>query len=153
MIATKKEFWLSVALAAIVGLGIGYFVSQKSSGTKNITTPTVVTPNTPNNLTPPKPGGGNNNLANNNIPDGEVPGYVLEVYDYVTKNKKAMDGYVGGRIFQNREGILPKGASYQEWDVKPKVQGQNRGAERLVTSAQGDGYYTSDHYRTFTKFK
>ncbi len=152
--ATKKEFWLSVALAGLLGLTLGYFISQKS-GNKTTNTPIAVTPANPNNSidnynTQPR---SNNTQVTNNVPKGTIPQYALDVYDYVIKNKKAMDGYVGGREFKNREGQLPMGDAYQEWDVKPKVQGQNRGAERLVTSAKGDGYYTSDHYKTFTKIK
>jgi ribonuclease T1 len=151
--ATKKEFWLSVALAGLIGLGLGYFISKKSIH-KNTNTPVVVNPN-PNNSTDhhniqPR---NNNTEVTNNIPKGTIPQYALDVYDYVIKNKKAMEGYVGGREFKNKEGQLPMGSTYQEWDVKPKIQGQNRGAERLVTSQNGEGYYTSDHYKTFTKIK
>ena len=46
-----------------------------------------------------------------------------------------------------------KAISYQEWDVNPKVHNVNRGAERLVTGSDGSAYYTSDHYRTFTKVR
>ncbi len=43
--------------------------------------------------------------------------------------------------------------TYQEWDVNRKVSGVNRGAERLITGSDGSAYYTSDHYRTFTKIR
>lgn len=58
-------------------------------------------------------------------------------------------GYVGGRTFQNRERRLPPGR-YREYDLYPKVPGQDRGPERLVVErATGRAYYTGDHYRTF----
>ena len=58
-------------------------------------------------------------------------------------------GYVGGRIFQNRERKLPRG-DYREYDVNPKRPGKNRGAERIVIERQtGKAYYTNDHYLTF----
>lgn len=58
-------------------------------------------------------------------------------------------GYVGGRTFQNRERVLPRGR-YREYDVHPKVPGKNRGAERIVIDQRtGKAYYTADHYRTF----
>lgn len=58
-------------------------------------------------------------------------------------------GYVGGRIFQNRERRLPRG-EYREYDVNPKRTGRNRGAERIVVERRtGKAYYTDDHYRTF----
>ena len=43
--------------------------------------------------------------------------------------------------------------NYQEWDVNRHVPGKDRGAERLVTGSDGSAYYTSDHYRTFTRVR
>jgi ribonuclease T1 len=85
----------------------------------------------------------------------EIPDYVLKTLAYVRENKKAPTGYVGGRTFKNLERLLPLTGSdgqkikYQEWDVHPKLQGQNRGAERLVTAQTGEAYYTKDHYNSF----
>jgi ribonuclease T1 len=60
-----------------------------------------------------------------------------------------LPGYVGGRIFQNRERRLPSGR-YREYDVNPKVPGRNRGSERVVIEQRtGKAYYTGDHYVTF----
>jgi ribonuclease T1 len=60
-----------------------------------------------------------------------------------------LPGYVGGRVFENRELRLPKGR-YREYDVNPKIRGRNRGPERLVIERRtGKAYYTQDHYRTF----
>ncbi len=79
-----------------------------------------------------------------------IPQKVYEVLAYIRENDKAPSGYVGGRTFYNREGLLPKNTKYREWDVNPKIKGKNRGAERLVTSDQ-KAYYTSDHYNSFTE--
>ncbi len=84
---------------------------------------------------------------------------VREVLAYVRSNKQAMDGYVGGRRFKNLENNLDKQTAsgqkieYQEWDVNPKQQGHNRGAERLVTGSDGRAWFTSDHYRSFVEIK
>jgi len=60
-----------------------------------------------------------------------------------------LPGYVGGRAFQNRERRLPPGR-YREYDLYPRVSGQDRGPERLVVDeGTGRAYYTGDHYRTF----
>jgi ribonuclease T1 len=60
-------------------------------------------------------------------------------------------GYVGGRAFHNRERQLPTGR-YREYDVHPRVPGQDRGPERLVVDqTTGRAYYTGDHYRTFVR--
>lgn len=85
----------------------------------------------------------------------DIPQKALDVWNYIKEHDEAMDGYVGGRRFQNREKLLPLdgGLKYREWDVNPKVRGKNRGAERLVTSSDGRAWYTSDHYRSFTEIK
>ena len=60
-----------------------------------------------------------------------------------------LEGHVGGRAFHNRERRLPAGR-YREYDVHPRVPGQDRGPERLVIEqSTGRAYYTRDHYRTF----
>jgi guanyl-specific ribonuclease Sa len=60
-----------------------------------------------------------------------------------------LPGYVGGREFHNRERRLPAGR-YREYDIRPRVAGQDRGPERLVVNRDtGRAYYTADHYRTF----
>ena len=58
---------------------------------------------------------------------------------------------IGGDLFGNREGSLPKkdGRKYFECDVN--YEGGFRGSERLVYSDDGLIYYTSDHYKTFTQ--
>ena len=61
----------------------------------------------------------------------------------------ALPGYIGGRVFQNRERRLPSG-HYREYDVNPKVRGRSRDAERIVIEQDtGRAYYTGNHYRTF----
>lgn len=91
----------------------------------------------------------------NNTPS--LPQKVYDVLQYVRQNHQAKPGYEGGRKFSNREKRLPqKDASgnairYQEWDVNPKIKGQNRGAERLVTGSDGSAWYTHDHYKSFIR--
>ena len=88
-----------------------------------------------------------------------VPAKVFDVLRYVRQNNRAPDGYVGGRKFGNFENHLPKQDAsgqqirYQEWDVNPKVQGRNRGVERLITGSDNKAYFTADHYNTFTEIK
>ncbi|QNK62432.1 ribonuclease [Pedobacter sp. PAMC26386] len=90
--------------------------------------------------------------ADDNVKVAGVPQKAYTVAAYVAKTGKAPQGYVGGTVFQNREGRLPQGTAYKEYDVNPKVRGQNRGAERIIIGADGVRYYTGDHYRIFTKF-
>src|SRR5207247_9974716 len=96
--------------------------------------------------------------ARHDLPAG-VPAKVATVLHHIDTSHKAPPGHEGGRTFHNEEKRLPQkekegnAISYQEWDVNPKVQGVNRGAERLVTGSDGSAFYTSDHYRTFTKLR
>lgn len=58
---------------------------------------------------------------------------------------------IGGDVFGNREGLLPKknGRTWYECDVN--YQGGFRGAERILYSSDGLIYYTDDHYESFTR--
>lgn len=80
----------------------------------------------------------------------EIPGYAREVFAYVIRHGRAPRGYVGDRVWQNREHRLPAGGDYREYDVHPKIRGVNRGPERIIVDRTGGkGWYTGDHYRTF----
>ena len=58
---------------------------------------------------------------------------------------------IGGDVFGNKEGLLPKekGRTYYECDIDTNGQ-SSRGAKRLVLSDDGLIYYTEDHYESFT---
>lgn len=87
----------------------------------------------------------------------QTPAYVLETLQFIRRNGHAPDGFEGGREFQNKEKKLPakdaasKRIRYSEWDVHPKIKGQNRGPERLITGSDHSAYFTRDHYKTFLK--
>jgi ribonuclease T1 len=91
--------------------------------------------------------------------ESAIPQKVYTVLRYVQSNGRPPEGYVGGRRFGNYEGHLPRqdlsgqAIKYQEWDVNPKKQGKNRGAERLVTGSDRRAWYTRDHYNSFTEVK
>ena len=57
-----------------------------------------------------------------------------------------------GRIFQNREKLLPRQecAYYREYTVKTPGS-KDRGARRIVAGRGGEYYYTHDHYRSFRR--
>ncbi len=88
-----------------------------------------------------------------------IPVHARETLAYVRQHGYAPPGYVGGRVFGNYEGQLPrynakrKRIEYREWDVRLRAEGRNRGAERLVTGNDGRAWYTADHYRTFLEVK
>ena len=91
--------------------------------------------------------------------ESTIDAKVRNLLAYIQANGHAPDGYVGGRSFGNFENHLPKldaggkKISYQEWDVNPKIQGKNRGTQRLITGSDGRAYYTGDHYNSFTEIK
>jgi len=89
----------------------------------------------------------------------KIPQKVYEVLKYVKENGTAPEGYVGGRKFGNYENQLlqkdenGRRINYQEWDVNPKQQGRNRGAERLVTGSNEKAYFTKNHYKSFIEIE
>lgn len=92
-------------------------------------------------------------------PKDAIPVHVRETLAYLRQHGFAPPGYVGGRVFGNYEGLLPrynaggKRIEYREWDVRPRAEGKTRGAERLVTGSDGRAWYSADHYRSFLEVK
>ena len=85
--------------------------------------------------------------SNSTAIDG-VPEKAFRVLDEVRRTGEAPEGYVGGRIFQNREGRLPSDGTYREFDVDPHEGGRN--AERIIVEWRTKkAWYTGDHYQTF----
>jgi len=88
-----------------------------------------------------------------------VPQKAIVVLKYIKEHQEAPEGYVGGRTFGNYENQLPKidasgnKIKYREWDIHPKVEGKNRGAQRVVTGSDGRAWFTADHYNTFIEIK
>lgn len=79
-----------------------------------------------------------------------VPQKAVDVLQIVRTTGQPPDGYVGGRVFENREGRLPADGDYREFDVDPH-NGQ-RNAERLIVEWKTKkAWYTGDHYQTFTE--
>ncbi|MDQ8748235.1 ribonuclease [Elizabethkingia miricola] len=99
------------------------------------------------------------------------------VVDYVKKNKKLPNYYVtksaaqkagwvaskgnlctvlpgkaiGGDVFGNREGLLPKKTNRTYYEADLNYNCRNRNADRLIMSNDGLVYVTKDHYQTFTQ--
>ena len=92
-------------------------------------------------------------------PQDPIPAYARDTLAYIRQHAFAPPGFVGGRIYGNYDGQLPrynarrKRIEYREWDVRPRAEKRNRGSERLVTGSDGRVWYTADHYRTFVEVK
>lgn len=143
-------------LGIIIGLVIGLVIGKQIFVKSQLQNPE----NTTNNATNPthNENAGTATLNENGNSSG-IPQKVYDVLKYIRDNHHAMPGYVGGRVFTNREKIVPqfdeKGnpIDYQEWDVNPKIEGQNRGTERILTGSDGRAWYTNDHYKSFKEIK
>ena len=83
--------------------------------------------------------------------------------NYITKSQAERLGWDGGSVeryapgkciggdrFYNNEGLLPSGYTYYECDIGTLGAG-SRGAQRLVYTKTGIVYYTSNHYKSFTR--
>ncbi|WP_068613200.1 ribonuclease domain-containing protein [Paenibacillus tuaregi] len=68
-------------------------------------------------------------------------------------NEVAPGKSIGGDVFQNREGKLPrkKGRTWYEADIN-YTKGP-RGKDRIVFSSDGLIYKTEDHYETYQQMK
>ncbi len=145
-------------LGIIIGLLLGVFIGKKIFQSKDLSAARA------NNTADSSPGSRTQketqqiNNPNNND-HSAIPRKVYDVLKYIRANHHAMPGYVGGRVFSNREKIVPQFDEngnrifYQEWDVNPKIDGQNRGTERMVTGSDGRAWYTDDHYQSFKEIK
>lgn len=93
------------------------------------------------------------------VPQDPVPPQAREALAYIRQHGYPAPGFMGGRIYGNYEGALPrydarrKRIEYREWDVRPRAQGRNRTSERLVTGSDGRAWYTTDRFRTFVEVK
>lgn len=140
---------IGIVIGLVLGLLIGkqVFVSTQGQSSNTTTIPSPVSNERANKISNEKDG------------NSVIPQKVYDVLNYIRANHHPMEGYVGGRVFTNREKIVPdvdahgNPIEYQEWDVNPKIQGQNRGTERILTGSDGRAWYTNDHYQTFTEIK
>ncbi len=83
----------------------------------------------------------------------KAPQQVQDVLSHIkSHNGSPPNGLKGGKTFGNTDGTLPGGVTYKEYDVNPKT-GATRDGERIVIGSDGSVYYTTDHYKTFTKLE
>ncbi len=143
-------------LSYVDGFKAGYLkgYSDASEGKKSAAEKKEITAD-PNFNKPPV----TENNTTTEVRNTDIPQKAILVLDFIRKNNKAPDGYVGGRHFGNYEHNLPERdpagskIEYQEWDIQPQVEGKNRGAQRIITSSDGRAWYTADHYNSFTEMK
>lgn len=153
MFKSGNQLIPGILLGIVLALFIGKQFFSKSPGQQS-----------PGITVPVQPGHNENNTDlnkahDNSNNDASIPQKVYDVLNYIRTNNHAMNGYVGGRVFSNREQILARmdnngnPIQYHEWDVNPKIEGQNRGTERIITGSDGRAWYTNDHYQSFKEIK
>jgi guanyl-specific ribonuclease Sa len=123
----------------ILLLALGLFVLYVKVATHSTSTAPQTIPNAQSVVSEPTDQGAS---------DGVIPPKVLQVLQVIRSTGQPPEGYVGGRVFQNREGHLPAGGDYREFDVDPHLG--NRNAERIIVEWNSKkAWYTADHYQTF----
>lgn len=153
MVKNYSQLLIGIIIGLVAGLLIAKVVFVNNSPIPAVSDQAYQREN------PPRQNNKENPAAQSERTNTAIPPKVLTVLKYIKANNQPMDGYVGGREFTNRERVLPERddrgntINYQEWDVNPKVEGQNRGTERICTGSDGRSWYTNDHYRTFTEVK
>jgi hypothetical protein len=82
----------------------------------------------------------------------KVPQAARSVLQCIREHGRQPSGHVGGGKYENRDGKLPPGGDYREYDVNPRPRGA-RDKERIVVDwsggKPGKAWYTPDHYDTF----
>ncbi len=81
----------------------------------------------------------------------ELPLEAIDTLDSIA-NGGPFDFDRDGLVFQNREGLLPdrEEGHYREYTVITPGE-RTRGARRIVAGADGELYYTGDHYASFSE--
>jgi len=146
----KNSYWKSLAL--FLGGLLLLFMAIRSCPSQGVRL------TADHNLVAPTPSPGDNTGPGGItiIALSQAPKYAQKMIAFLkkAKNLKPPPDFKGGRVFRNREGNLPGGKTYYEFDVHPYISGVSRGAERLVVDQQKTVfYYSKDHYKTFVQIK
>jgi ribonuclease T1 len=146
MRAKQNNTKLWSVLILTLGLIVAFFIFNGSDFISSI-------PNNKIETQLAEPVTGHASLSNETT--DSIPDYVRKTYNFIITHGDAPHGYYGGRTFQNREKRLPlktprgQAIHYREWDVHPRRDGVDRGAERLVTGSDGSAWFTANHYQSF----
>lgn len=141
--SSRKRLIARIILLAVL-FGVLWFIRHRQQAAQQLPIPSTTTTTSTSSQQNPQT-------------QHTAPAYAIEVLNFIRRNGHSPEKYVGGREFLNKEKKLPakspdgKKIRYSEWDVKPKVEGENRGPERLVTGSDHSAWYTRDHYKTFLK--
>lgn len=142
--------WLAVGLvaAALAGWWLGTSTAEPSQETTTVTVtggPTESFPTLPD-ASATDPASGLSWIAADELPPEARETLALIAIDGPFPYER------DGAVFQNREGLLPgeERGYYHEYTVETPGS-DDRGARRIVAGAEGERYYTDDHYTSFRR--
>jgi ribonuclease T1 len=159
MMKKYSQFIIGMLLGLIVGFFLGKMMVTTNQVVQSFPNATKNYATSEKKLSNKSTFHEDSNTENNYSANDEIPEKVYTVLKYIKEHHEAPEGYVGGREFKNRENQLPmftndhEKIKYQEWDINPKIEGQNRGKERLVIGDDERNWFTNNHYKTFTQIK
>ena len=146
--------WLAVGLvaAAVAGWWLGATTAEPSQETTTVTV-TVTGGSTDSFPTLPDASATDPASGLSWIAAGELPPEARETLALI-ESDGPFPYERDGAVFQNREGLLPGEESgyYREYTVETPGS-DDRGARRIVAGAEGERYYTDDHYTSFRRIE
>lgn len=141
---TSRRTWLGV-LAALLTVALLWW--QQGDGTLTSEAPTPTAPTASDSATPDgvDPDSGLPLVARSALPAEALQ--TLRLIEAGGPFPYDQDD----SVFQNREGILPDRPEgyYREYTVETPGS-EDRGARRVVAGAEGERYWTDDHYSSFS---
>lgn len=172
----KWAWWIGAIGLLICLAGCQAVPSKDSTQAPNpsMSAPEIASPVTPAAPDQSHPGSGTVEVTVNRGQSystrDEVAAYIHQYHvlppNYITKQEAQKLGWdntkgnlwqvtdhksIGGDVFSNREGLLPKASGRQYFECDVDYYGGYRGAKRIVYSNDGLIFYTDDHYTSFSK--
>jgi ribonuclease T1 len=143
----KATSWKQVILYLVIIAALYFFytVAENSGSSLNCTSPALDQSTTaPSAASETAAGTGSGTIAIADLPqEGKTTLNLI-------KSGGPFPFTKDGTVFNNYEGLLPKKSSgyYREYTVITPGS-KDRGARRIVAGANGEYYYTDDHYKSF----
>ncbi len=155
MVRRRGSARAAALLAAILALGIGWWQQRNAPATGRESIPAGVDRKQP---APPSTSGGPERQIGDALERLRTAVRSDEEFGAATESLALIEKggpfryQKDGAVFSNREGRLPATARgyYREYTV-PTAGEDDRGARRFIRGAQGETYYTRDHYGTFIR--
>jgi ribonuclease T1 len=135
--------WLVAVLAIVAVVGCAAPTAPATPTTRPVASPA------PTAAVQAQPGGATNSAGLPVVRPGDLPPEAVRTLALIERGGP-FPYRQDGVTFQNREGLLPAQRSgyYREYTVATPGSA-DRGARRIIAGAQGERYWTADHYDSF----